>query len=153
MKSVFLFFALLIPWFLSGVLFPADLDFYYSLHLPSFAPPAILFIIMWSIIYVLLAISIFLVVTHFSKSSLKDYYKILGVYYISTQLFLLLFFTLRSPFWGFVDTVVVLLSSIFFYYETKSLSSLASKLLIVPVYWNLFALILSITIYFMNLSF
>lgn len=153
MKRLILFLLLLFPWFLGALFFQVDTSFYTSLTLPFFAPPAILFSIVWTLLYVSIAISVFLIVTNYSKSTLKDYYKILLVNYVSNQLFTFFFFVLKSPFLGFVDTVVVLLSSIFLYYETKSIYRKASLFLIPYVFWNLFAMILSLSIYFLNLTF
>lgn len=151
MKRIFLFLIILFPWFLGGLVFQVDTSFYASLNLPFFAPPAILFAIVWTILYFCIAISIFMIVNNYSKETLKDYYKILLVNYASNQLFTFFFFVLKSPFLGFVDTVVVLISSIFLYYETKSIYRKASLFLIPYIFWNLFAMILSMSIYFLNL--
>ena len=90
----------------------------------------------------------------FKNNKLKDtpdYNKALLINYFSNQAFSFLFFTLKSPFLALIDTFIVFISSLFLYYESKELNKTSAKLLIPYIIWNLFALILIITIFFMNL--
>lgn len=151
MKKIITYILILIPWFVSGLLFRSDSTFYQSLSLPSFAPPPIVFGIVWPILYILISYSIYLIVNEFNLKDQKDYLIYLIINYVSNQLFILFFFTLKNLFLGFADAVIVLLSSLFLYYETKSLNEKSSKFLIPYIIWNIFATILSMTIYFMNL--
>ena len=151
MKKIITYILILIPWFVSGLLFKSNSTFYQSLNLPSFAPPPIVFGIVWPILYILISCSIYLIVNEFNLKDQKDYFIYLIINYISNQLFTFFFFTLEKLFLGFVDAIIVLLSSLFLYYETKSLNEKSSKFLISYIIWNIFATILSITIYFMNL--
>ena len=64
--------------------------------------------------------------------------------------FPLFFFTLKSPFLGFIDTLIVFISSIYLYLETKNINKKASYYLIPYILYNTYALILSLTVYFMN---
>lgn len=150
MKKFLTFTLILIPWFISGIIFRSNSDFYQSLNLPAFAPPPIVFGIVWPILYILISYSIYSIINEYNLKELKDYKLYLIINYVSNQLFTFFFFTLENLFLGFVDSVVVLLSSLFLYYETKSLNEKASKFLIPYIIWNIFACILSITIYFMN---
>ena len=59
-------------------------------------------------------------------------------------------FFLTNPFLGFVDSVAILITGLFLYYETKELDEKASKYLLPYVIFNLYATILSLTVYFMN---
>lgn len=141
MKKILKFIIILVPWFLSGLIFKSDTNFYKSLNLPGFAPPPILFPIVWTILYILIAISIY-------KKEDKDinYYKSLIINYFSNQIFSFLFFTLKSPFLAFVDTIIVLISSLFLYINSNK-----DKFLIPYILWNMFATILIATVYFMNI--
>lgn len=150
MKKIIIFILILIPWFLSGFIFKSDPTFYYSLNLPRFAPPPIVFAIVWPILYVLISFSILLVVKEYKLKEQKDYSMYLIINYIANQLFTFFFFKMQNLFLGFVDSIIILLTSLFLYYETKSLNIKSSKFLISYVIWNLFATVLSITIYFMN---
>ncbi len=150
MKKILLFLGCLIPWFL-GALFAMDTSFYRTINLPSFAPKPIVFGIVWPILYILIALSIYRIIKEYGLKQNKEYSHILLANYIFNQLYPFLFFKLRSLFLSFVDTTALLLSTLFLYYETKSLDSKGSKMLLPYLFWNVFALILSITIYFINL--
>jgi tryptophan-rich sensory protein len=152
MKTIITFFIILFPWFIVSLLFNCDYNFYNSLELPFFAPPSIIFKIIWPILYILISYNIYKLFKEFDFSNeTKSYYKILIVNYIANQLFLILFFCLRSTFLGFVDTLVVLITSLWLYYESTNLNKEYSKYLIPYIIWNTFATILSLVVYFMNL--
>lgn len=145
------FLVYLLPWFLSALLFKTDTIFYKSLNKPIFAPPPILFGIIWPILYLLIAISIYNIYKNNNRKNIKDYNKALLINYISNQIFSFLFFTIKSPFLALIDTLIVLISSLFLYYETKKLDKKASYFLIPYIIWNIFASLLIISIFFLNL--
>lgn len=149
MKKTALFIGLLFPWFISS-LFALDTSFYNEINLPRFAPTPIIFGVVWPILYILIAFSSFIILKEYGKKE-KEYNHILFCNYLFNQLYPLLFFQFHSLFFSFVDTVALLLSTLFLYYESKSLNETSSKLLLPYLFWNMFAMILSITIYFMNL--
>ena len=151
MKKIFKFIVFLVPWFISSLLFKSDTIFYKSLNKPLFAPPSIIFPIVWTILYILIAISIYLIYNDNNYKDTQEYNKSLLINYFSNQIFSFLFFTIKSPFLALIDTIVVLISSLFLYYESKELNKKASKLLIPYIIWNVFATILIISIFFMNL--
>ena len=151
MKKVFKFILILLPWFLSGIIFKVDPNFYTSLNLPKFAPPTYFFGIVWTILYILISISIFIVYNTVYHKYIKSYTKTLIYNYIFNQLYTFFFFSLKSIFLGFVDIVLTFITSLFLYYETKEINKKASLFLIPYVLFTLFALILNLTIYFMNL--
>lgn len=139
-KNVVRFLVYLLPWFLSTILFRVDTSFYDSIKKPFFAPPGIIFPIVWTILYILIAIGLYN-----NKNKNLTYYKSLIINYFSNQIFTFLFFTIKSPFIAFIDTLVVLISSLFLYNETKS------KWFIPYIIWNIFATILSLSIYLLNI--
>lgn len=140
MKKVFKFLIYLLPWFLSSILIKTDTVFYDSLKKPFFAPPPIVFIIVWTILYILIAASLYK-----NKNKSIDYYKSLIINYFSNQIYTFIFFIIKSPFIAFIDCIIVFISSLFLYNETKQ------KLLIPYIVWNLFACILSLSIYLLNI--
>ena len=144
-KKIGLFILYLLPWFISVLIFPTDKTYYTNLIKPIFAPPPIIFAIIWPILYLLITISIYKTL---NNSSTK--YKIsLIINYISNQLFSFFFFTLKSPALALIDTIIVLISSVFIYKETKNTNN-TSKYLIPYILWNTFATILISSIYIMN---
>ena len=150
MKKVLRFLIILLPWFIGGILFRSDSVYYKNLNKPFFAPPGFLFGIIWPILYILIAISIYKVFQSNNFSDTHEYNKSLLINYFSNQVFSFLFFTIKSPFLALIDTLIVLISSLFMYYETKELNNNSSKYLIPYIVWNIFASTLIISIFFMN---
>lgn len=146
MKKIIKFIFLLLPWFIGGLLFESDQVFYKTLNKPSFAPPGYVFAIVWPILYILIAISIYKV-----KDKNKNYLKALIINYFSNQVFSFFFFSIKSPFIALIDTIVVLISSLFLYLESKKDNKVSSRLLIPYILWNIYATILIISIYIMNI--
>ena len=151
MKKILKFILILLPWFIGGIIFRSDTIFYKSLNKPVFAPPSILFPIIWTILYFLIALNIYLIFKNNNYKDTLSYNKTLLINYFSNQIFSFLFFTLKSPFLALIDTFIVFISSLFLYYESKELNKTSAKLLIPYIIWNLFATILIISIFFMNL--
>ena len=151
MKKFLKFVIILAPWFISAILFKTDKTFYKNINKPFFAPSPILFPIVWTILYILLAISIYLIFRDNKISETKEYSKFLTINYVANQAFQFLFFTIKSPFLALIDTIIVFISSLYLYYEAKKLNTTSSKLLIPYIIWNGFATILIMFIFFMNL--
>lgn len=150
MKKIFLFLVSLVPWFFSGLLFSSYTDYFNTLNLPWFALPKSLYGITWTILYFCISISIYKIYSKNDKKYIKGYNESLISNYIFNQLYLFFMFFLESPFLGFVDCVAIFITSLLLYYETKELDSKSSKFLIPYVIFNLYATILSLSIYFMN---
>lgn len=145
-KKILKYVLYLLPWFFSSILSIGHYKYYNSLNLPFFAPPNILFSIIWSILFILIAYTIYKIY----PTSDKYYKKVLLINYFSCQLFTILFFNLENLFLAFIDTVIVFISSLYLYEATHNYDKKLSKFLIPYIIWNLFALILSLTITVMN---
>ena len=119
LKKVFIFTLCLLPWFLSSII-PVDYSYFDTLKLPFFCPPKAFYGIAWSLIYILLATSIYGIVTNYKFRDIPKSYKTsLAINYV-------------------------------LYHETNSLREKSSKFLDPYVLLSLFASILSLTIYVMN---
>ena len=145
-KKIGFYLICLLPWFLSSLLFKSNNAYYTSLNLPFFAPPSYLFGIIWTILYLLIAYSIY---KTWINTDTK-YKIILLINYIANQLYTFFFFTLQNNFLALIDTIIVLISSIYLYKETKKIEEKNSKYLIPYIIWNSFALLLSFSIFVMN---
>ncbi len=150
MKNIIYFAVSLLPWFLSGLIFSSYTDFFNTLNLPWFALPKSLYGIVWTILYILITISITKIYLNNDKKYIKGYTQALISNYIFNQLYLFFMFFLKNPFLGFVDSLIILITSLFLYYETKELDDKTSKFLLPYVFFNIYATILSLTIYFIN---
>lgn len=136
----------LLPWFISAILFKSSTIYYESLSLPFFAIPSYLFGIVWTILYILIAISIFLVY----ENSNKEYRKYLLINFISNQLFTFFFFTLRNNFLSLIDVIITLISAIYLYNETKIQNKKASYFLIPYIIFSIYALLLILSVNLLN---
>ena len=145
-KKILKYILFLLPWFLSSILSSSKYNYYNSLNLPFFAPPKIIFPIVWFVLFILIAYTVYKVY----PTSDKAYKKALFINYLSNQLFTILFFNLENLFLSFVGTVIVFMSSLYLYEATYNYDKAVSKYLIPYIIWNLFALILSLTITVMN---
>ena len=145
-KKFLVYLLFLLPWFISNLLFKIDTAYYQSLDRPWFAPPPIIFGIVWPILYALIAYSVYK-----TWSNSNSIYKIyLVINYIANQLYTLFFFVLKNNFLSLVDTIIILISSLYLYIETKNLNKEKEKYLIPYILWNIFALILVFTIFITN---
>lgn len=151
MKKIVKFLLILIPWFIGGLIFKSNPYFYNTINKPSFAPNTTIFSIVWPILYLLISISIYRVLERKKLRDIPSYTKSLLINYFSNQVFTFLFFTVKSPFIAFIDTLIILISSLFLYEESKKIDKISSYLLVPYILWNLFATILIISIYFLNL--
>ncbi len=151
MRKAFTFVLALIPWFLSGLLFSSNFSFYEMIKKPVFALPKSLFFPVWTFIYILIAISITMLVHQNYIKYEKDYKKALLSNYVFNQLFLFFFFSLENIFLGFIDAILIFITSLFLYYETKELNKKAAYVLLPYVFFSLYAVILTLTVYFMNI--
>lgn len=149
LKKVLRFILLLAPWFLTNIVFN-DYSYFDSIKLPFFTIPKFLFGIIWPILYILITISVFKV-SNSNYFNLKEYKKDLIYNYIFNQLYTIIFFYLKNNFLAFIDVLLTLLTALFLYYETKEINKKASIYLIFYIIFLIYALILSISIYFINL--
>ena len=145
-KKFLVYLLFLLPWFLSGVIFKTDTAYYLSLNLPWFAPKPIIFGIVWPILYVLIAYSVYKTWPN-STSNYKIY---LTINYVANQLYTWTFFVLKNNFLALVDVIIILISSLYLYIETITLNEDKKWYLVPYIIWNIFALILVFTIFITN---
>lgn len=125
---------------------------YFLLEKPTFNPPSWVFFPVWTILYTLMGISLYLV----WKQGIKEREVKTGVFLFGLQLGLntlwsLLFFGLKSPYYAFLEILIlwaaILLTIIQFWKISKS----ASLLLIPYILWVSFAALLNYQIWVLNL--
>ncbi len=149
MKKVILYIILLLPWFLSS-LFNKCTAYFDMLNLPFFALPKWSYGIVWTLLYLIIAYSVYLVYQEV-KFNNKNYNTSLIANYIFNQLYLPLFFCLKSPMLGLITSIGILITSLLLYLETNNISKKAAKFLIPYIVFMVYATILSLSIYFLNL--
>lgn len=136
----------------SGLLSQAGMDTWFeTLNKPSWNPPAYLFGPVWTILYLLMGVSLWLI----WKSNAGTIKKRNALVLFFLQLFLnfwwsLLFFKFHSPELALIDIVLLLISILFTVYYFSDISKLAAWLLVPYIAWVSFATVLNYTIWQLN---
>ncbi len=139
-KGFILFFLLLVVFsvsFVSGAFITPDrLNWYKTLPLSSLTPPDIVFSLVWTVLYFLMAISAFLV---WNKASPR--YFVLQL--IANGLWPFLFFYMHSPIAGLIDILALILFVGLTIKTFYNVSKTAAGLLLPLFIWILFAFYLN----------
>jgi|AntRauTorcE11897_2_1112592.scaffolds.fasta_scaffold00001_9 tryptophan-rich sensory protein len=132
---------------LSSLLVNADAAWFVNLVKPIFYPPSWVFSVVWTIIYFLVAIGLFLVLLKPVSHRLIFLYVLNGLFNIIWNL---VFFRFQSLFGGVLALAILI---VFAYFLIKELyaTNRASFYLTLPYFlWLFFAFILNYSIYFLN---
>ncbi|THB62734.1 MAG: tryptophan-rich sensory protein [Desulfovibrio sp.] len=133
---------------LMGALFPPN-PWLGQLVLPSFYPPDWSFPVVWPILYVLMAVALWLVVKSRSGPR-KTAISLHVIQMVVNYAFMPLFFGLQNTLLGMVDVVVLLvllLITVACFYKVRKIAAL----LMAPyVMWVSFACVLSFSLWWMN---
>ena len=129
---------------------PSIPTWYAGINKPDFNPPNWLFAPVWTTLFFLMGISLYLVWEKGIKTSR------LAVYVFSAQLILniiwsLLFFGLQNPFFAFIEIIILwvaILATILLFYR---ISKKAAILLIPYIAWVSFAAFLNYSIWILNI--
>ena len=145
-----LLFYIIITLFIGGIpsIFVYTNNIYDKLNKPPLSPPGILFPIVWTILFILMGISIYRVSKYKSNYFNPNiiYFVQLIVNALWTPLFFGLNLYLISAIW-IVILIILVIYMIISYYKYDSISG---YLLIPYIIWLLFALYLNIGIYILN---
>ena len=122
---------------------------YQTLNKPIFSPPNWIFGPVWTILYILMGISLYLV--WISKSKLKqNAVKLFLTQITLNALWSVIFFGLKNPILALLD-IILLWATIFLTIKTfAKIKKLASNLLIPYLLWVTFATILNFSIVLLN---
>lgn len=142
-KKYFYIFLPIILGSIVGFIIKDYIDYQY-INKPLFAPPKILFPIVWSIIYLLLGISYYLFKRDNGVS--KFYYVQLFFNYLWSILFFVFKFRKLSIFW----IIALLIFLILMLIEFRKVNKTSFRLNILYLVWTVFATYLTIGIYVLN---
>jgi len=145
------FFLILLLYFLPTILFPIDNSFYYSLKGPHLSPW--LFILAWTVIYILM--SIFTVFYLFNDSStnhseIKRIKVFIFINYILNALYTPVFFKAHNLFGGYILSISIFITILIIFLESLLVNKKISLLTLPYVLWSAFASVLSILLYLQN---
>ena len=116
-----------------------------SLVKPLLFPPKILFPIVWTILYFLMSISLYLT----SKYN-KNLYKVYGIQLILNSLWTPLFFMFKTYLFSTIELLILIVFVAIMIKEMKLENKLSAYLQIPYFIWLLFALYLNVSIYILN---
>ncbi len=147
-----LLFFLLLPilvGFIAGLLIRDNVPYYQTLNKPPFSPPAILFPIVWTLLYLLMGYSSYLI--FLSPSAKKN--AALSVYFLQLLcnfFWPLLFFNLQAYLTSFLWLVTLFLLVCYLCILFYEISHPAAYLLIPYVLWLVYAGYLNFGVYLFN---
>ena len=117
----------------------------YFLVKPLLFPPKILFPIVWTILYFLMSISLYL-----SSKYNKNLYKVYGIQLILNSLWSPLFFMFKTYLFSTIELLILIIFVAIMIEEMKQENKLSAYLQIPYFIWLLFALYLNVSIYILN---
>ena len=122
-----------------------------SLQKPSWNPPGYLFGPVWTILYLLMSISLWIVWKSNTDEKLKEQAALI----FAMQLFLnfwwsVLFFKFQSPLFAFIDIVFMTILILISILQFSKFSKLAAWLLVPYISWVCFAALLNYKIMILN---
>ncbi len=130
---------------------PSIPGWYAGLNKPPFTPPNWIFGPVWTTLYVLMGISLFLIWRNgFGDRMVKIAVTFFLIQLIFNVLWSLLFFGLHSPFAGLVNIFLLLLAIALTIIRFIPISKIAAILLIPYILWVSFAAVLNYFLWYLN---
>lgn len=117
---------------------------------PSWTPPDLVFAPVWTILYMLMAVSVWLIWKTPTTKDKNIAYTVFGVQLFLNMIWSGLFFTLKNPLYGLVDLIplwFLIIGMLVVFYRIKPL---AAALLIPYFLWVSYALALNYSIWTLN---
>ena len=131
LKKILIYILCLAPWFIINII-PLNYNYFNEIKTPFFTPPKLFYPIAWTIIYILISITIYSIITSYKFKEIPKSYKItLLINYLFNQSYTLVFFGLKNQFLGFISCLGTLISTLFLYEETSLLET-KKKYLLIP---------------------
>lgn len=134
---------------LSALITSGSMDVYSTLIKPPFAPPSILFPIVWTILYILMGISSYMIYESYSD----DRNGALGVYLFQLLInfiWPIFFFLLGYRFIALIIILILLISIIYMIIKFYKINRTAAYLQIPYLIWVSFATYLNYAFYILN---
>lgn len=139
----------LVTGFLSYFLSRSGMAYYETLNKPALNPPSILFPIVWTILYILMGISSYIVYTSdspFRQKALK-WYVIQLIFNFGWSI---IFFGLSKLLFAYIWLLILIASIVVMIYYFYKVKPIAAYLQIPYLLWCIFAAYLNLSIYFLN---
>lgn len=155
MKLTKLIISILIPlivgYFGSLVTTPSIDTWYAALNKPAFNPPNWIFFPVWTLLFILMGVSLYLVWEKFPKKSYaKAAIAIFGLQLGLNLLWSVLFFGLKNPLYAAIEIVVLWVAILSTIIKFWKISKAATYLLLPYITWTSFAVVLNYAIVLLN---
>lgn len=128
----------------------ADAQWYLQLNLPDFTPSPWAFKWIWTCLYVLMGISLYLIWTNKPSSKRTVAIALFGIQLFLNAMWSVLFFSLRSPQAAMIEMIILFVFIVLTIHAFFRVSKVVGWLFIPYVGWVAFALFLNVTIFLMN---
>ena len=125
-------------------------DWYESLQRPLLTPPNWVFGPVWTVLYIMIAISILLFVKNYKAGSGLGIYFLIALHLITNFSWTVLFFRMQNPGLALIDIVILDVSLVIMIYYFWQTNRIASILLWPYLIWVLFATYLNFSFYILN---
>lgn len=129
---------------------PAISGWYATLNRPDFSPPNWVFAPVWTTLYILMGISLYLIWEKRKNKHAKPALAVFSVQLVLNTAWSFLFFGLQSPFYGLLDIIPLWFFIAATIHYSYKISKKAAYLLIPYLLWVSFAAILNFSIYLLN---
>ena len=124
---------------------------YQSLARPWFAPPGWLISIIWTTLYILMGVSLYMIITQgLGRKDVKAAVSVFGVQLFLNVLWTYMFFGLSSAFYGLVEIIVLWIAIAATIYMFYAINKKSAYLLLPYIVWVTIAMIINYSIYIMN---
>jgi benzodiazapine receptor len=121
---------------------------YVDLAKPSFNPPSWVFGPVWTLLYVLMGVALYLV--WINKKKNKIAFTLFGVQLFLNALWSILFFGLRSPLLAFVEIILLWFAILYMILIFYKINKNSAYLLIPYILWVSFAAVLNFFLFYLN---
>jgi len=136
-----------------GSIFTADSisTWYAEIEKPFFNPPNWVFAPVWTTLFILMGISLYLVWKRgIAKEGVKIALTLFGVQIVLNTLWSILFFGMKSPFLAFMEIIILWAAILLTILKFMKISKTAGYLLVPYILWVSFAAVLNFSIFILN---
>lgn len=132
-----------------GSMLGGSTDGYKEMIKPSFAPPGVVFPIVWTILFILMGISSYIIYVskHVNRDTALLYY---FIQLVLNSMWTFFFFKMEWYLFSFIWIIIILVFVLLMFKEFYKINKTAAYLQIPYILWLIFAGILNYAIYILN---
>ncbi len=119
-------------------------SWYVALEKPFFNPPSWLFSPVWIALYILMGVALYLIWSH--RSAMILFF----IHLFFNGIWSIIFFALRSPFYAFLDIIILWLLILVLVFKFFKIRKAAGYLLLPYLFWVSFAAVLNYYLWILN---